>query len=218
VKQTRSWLDSSTNQASNSPDWFKDAYPEEILHLTDPSALRCPVPWGTNFQTRWEIVQTELKARYSGRVAYNVIQGVGRGVESFLVNSTDEAAAYCAGARERLSDLRTAFKTGVRWMIDMHVRVWDPVPVILVTGPPYPTGGVADLQEMFDYGDATYRGKFGARANDLSANGPQPGQPSAKIITQVSPHCVAVGYQFKQAQKTNDPNPPTRLGLACNRG
>jgi len=140
VKQTRSWLDSSTNQASISPDWFKDAYPEEILHLTDPSALRCPVPWGTNFQTRWEIVQTELKARYSGRVAYNVIQGVGRASESFLVNSTDEAAATALAHASGYPDLRTAFKTGVRWMIDMHVRVGILCQSSWSLGRRYPTG------------------------------------------------------------------------------
>jgi len=98
------------------------------------------------------------------------------------------------------------------------VRVWDPIPVVLCTGAPYTNGGTAALQAMFDYGDSAHRGQFGARADDLTSNNPKPGDPSATIIQQISPHCSAVGYQFGNHQNVNDTNPPARLVSAFNIG
>jgi hypothetical protein len=150
-----------------------------------------------------------------------VMSGVGHGSESFFATTPEERTQAEQVAHELgYPDAITAWEAGVRWLIDMYERVWGVKLIVLCTGAPFDadTGGTQALQDMMDYGDNTYRGRFGARADDLTANNPNIGQPSADIIIQISPHCRATGYQFGNHQNVNDPKPPDKLNQALIRG
>jgi len=180
---------------------------------------RTTVPWDKTFQGQWEKLNKALAARYDGRLAYVKLIGAGHASESHLATKPeDQSAAEALAKASGYSDLATAWKEGVKWLIDMYARVWIHTPFVLGTGPPFRNGGIDALRAMFDYGDATYRGRFGARADDLTSNSPQDGQPSAEIIKTISQHCRATGYQFGNHQNVKDSNPPTRLGQALERG
>ena len=203
---------------ASAPQWFFDLPGAKHLELTGVGWTT--VPWDPMFQLLWEEVQTAMAARYGDNpnLKYVVLSGVGQASESFLVKSIEDQAAADALAQSMgYPDAVTAWKAGVKWLIDMYARVWHK-PVVLVTGAPFPNGGTDALQEMFDYGNANHRGQFGCRADDLTANNPQDGQPSAEIIKQISPYSIASGYQFGNHQNVNDPNPPLRLGQALRRG
>ena len=203
---------------SLTPQWFFDRPGAQHLDVTGVG--RTTVPWDPVFQLFWEEVQTAMAARYGANpnLKYVVMSGVGQASESFLVmSSADQAAADTLAQSMGYLDAVTAWKAGVKWLIDMYARVWHK-PIVLVTGAPFPNGGTEALQEIFDYGNANYPGQFGARADDLSSSGPKDGQPSAEIIKQTSPNSVATGYQFANHQNVNDPNVPLRLGQALQRG
>jgi hypothetical protein len=181
------------------------------------------VPFDPVFQSVWQEVQTAMANRYRGRLRlrYVVMSGVGHGSESFFANTPEERTQAEQVAHELgYPDAITAWEAGVRWLIDMYERVWGVKPIVLCTGAPFDadTGGTQALQDMMDYGDNTYRGRFGARADDLTARRPNIGQPSADIIIQISPHCIATGYQFGIHQNVNDRNPPDALNQALVRG
>ena len=202
------------------PSWFFSLPGAKHID-TARRHLQTTVPWDPVFQASWEEVQTAMANRYKGRVRlkYVVMSGVGHGSESFFATHPEERAAADALAQSMgYADAVVAWKAGVIWLIDMYARVWDTKPIVLCTGVPFADGGTEALQAMFDYGDSTYRGQFGARADDLSANRPQSGEPSATIIQQISPHCSATGFQFANHQNVNDPNPPERLDSALKRG
>jgi hypothetical protein len=205
-----------------SPSWFF-ALPGAKQILTGPSHLPSTVPFDPVFQTEWEAVQTAMANRYKthAHLRYVVMSGVGHGSESFMATTPDEFSQLTTVAHDLgYPDAVTAWKAGVQWLIDMYSRVWGTKPIVLCTGAPFSTGngGNEALQAMFDYGDANYFGTFGARADDLTARRPNIGQPSADIIIQISPHCIATGYQFGILQNLNDPNPPNALNQALVRG
>jgi hypothetical protein len=203
-----------------SPAWFFNLPGAKHID-TARRHLPTTVPWDPVFQAAWEEVQTAMANRYKGRIRlkYVVMAGVGHGSESFFATKPEERAQAEALAKSMgHPDAVTAWKAGVTWLIDMYARVWGAKPVVLCTGAPFEDGGTEALQAMFDYGDSTYRGQFGARADDLSANSPKDGQPSAEIIKTISKHCSATGYQFANHQNVNDANPPERLDLALKRG
>jgi hypothetical protein len=204
-----------------SPAWFFNLPGAKHID-TARRHLPTTVPWDPVFQAAWEEVQTAMANRYKGRIRlkYVVIAGVGHGSESFFATKPEERAQAEALAKSMgYPDSVVAWKAGVAWLIDMYARVWGAKPIVLCTGVPFDgSEGTAALQAMFDYGDSAYRGRFGARADDLSANSPKDGQPSAEIIKTISKHCSATGYQFANHQNVNDANPPERLELALKRG
>ena len=204
-----------------SPAWFFNL-PNAKQIIAGGDNLPTTVPWDPVFQSEWEAVQTAMANRYKShaRLKYVKLIGPGHGSESFFATNPDERAQADVLAQSMgYTDSVAAWEAGVTWLIDMFVRVWYPIPVVLGIGSPFanPEGQTA-LQAMFDYGDATYPGKVGARADDLTANNPEDGQPSAEIIRQISQHCIATGYQFGNHQNVNDPNPPDRLNQALIRG
>jgi len=203
------------------PPWFF-ALPG-AKSITSDNGLLTTVPFDPVFQAAWQEVQRSMANRYKGRarLRYVVMSGVGHGSESFFANSPGERAQAEQVAHELgYPDAITAWEAGVQWLIDMYERVWGIKPIVLCTGAPFDpdAGGTEALQAMIDYGDSHYRGRFGARADDLLFYNPNIGQPSADIIIQISPHCIATGYQFGNHQNVNDPNPPDRLNQALIRG
>jgi hypothetical protein len=195
------------------PPWFF-ALPgaESIVsgHATDLTTI----PWDPVFQREWEAVQQALAARYkaNANLRYVKLIGVGTGSESyFAIDDASYAAANALAIEDGYSGVDEAWQTGARWLIDMFVRIWAPIPSVLGTGSPYDrTGGTgaAALQAVMNYGDTMHRGLFGARADDLNRGMTQGGQG---IIAQLSPHCVGVGFQFLHVQLIGDPNPPDSL-------
>jgi hypothetical protein len=204
------------------PPWFFNL-PNARQITTSGLNLPTTIPWDPVFQTEWEAVQTAMADRYrsNARLRYVVIAGPGHSSESFFATKPEEfTQANDLAVSMGYSGCDQAWRAGVTWLIDMYARVWAPIPVVLCTGTPYAdtNGGTAALQAMYDYGDSAHRGQFGARADDLTSGSPTPSEPSATIIRQLSPHSMAVGYQFGNHQNVNDTNPPTRLDQALNRG
>jgi len=170
--------------------------------ITAATGLKTTVPFDPVFQTEWEAVQTALKNRYETdvRLKYVKMCGPGHGSESFFATDpTEWDACNTLAVSMGYTDCAAGWKAGVTWIINMYARVWDAKPFLLCTGIPYDDthGGTTDLQAMFNYGDNTYRGRFGARADDLySSTLPANGSLSATVIQQISPHLSATGFQM----------------------
>lgn len=206
----------------NSPEWFFDL-PDAKHIIAGAHSEMSTVPFDPVFQEEWEIIQQGLADRYKGRtnLKYVKIQGPGIASESFFAITEEEQEQ----ADQLASDLGypdkiTAWKDGVETLIDMYASVWSPVKIQMVTGPPYGrlTGSVEALLEMFDYGDANHRGLFGAAGHDLNSINPQRTDPSAIVVSGISPHSSGTGFQMHNSLNDEDPNPPYRLSSALNIG
>src|SRR5262249_34914810 len=169
------------------------------------------------FQAAWEEFQAQMAAKYDGNphLKYVVIAGPGKASESFLVKTTtDEATANSLAVAAGYPDLTTAWQAGTDWLINMYRRHWVRTPVIIVTGTPFPDGGIDALQAVYNY-IGTLTGMGGARCDGLTAVYPPFGTPSSAPcgywIQQLSPISSAVGYQSHNAQNLTDPAAPTKL-------
>jgi hypothetical protein len=167
-----------------------------------------PLIWDAVFQAKWDAYLTILAAAYGNHpnLAYVVTGGMGRRAESFYVTDPGDQAALDAKAQvDGFIDGLDGWKRGAKWLIDTYCGLFT-VPVVFDMGAPYPTvAGQAALQEVLDYGDAHYRGKFAVKSDGLGPNGP----PNASIgVTEVAAltHRALVGYQFSLPAQTDTQN------------
>lgn len=199
------------------PKWFPT---EECVNIEG-------VGWSTlvftpEYQSRWAMLQEALAKELGNnkQLVSVVMGGIGSGSESFVVKKeADIEECRALAIKFSFADEIVAWESGVAWSMDLYSRTWKQ-PFALVTGPPFGSSeqSVAALQAMFDYGLATYYGKFGARSHDLTSGGPNPGQISCDVITAASRSSSATVCQMGNAQIANDTAPPTRLRQALQRG
>jgi hypothetical protein len=224
-----------------SPQWFFDAHPEEILMVSvkqppppQPAVPPFPttVPFGPAWQAWYHQHQIDTAAQFKGdfHLIYVVASGLGNASESFLVKQlSDEVAANNLAIALGYTDthgfggtngvLRSAWVDAAKWQIDMMVAVWAPIPIVIVSGPPYPTNGMDDLLWAFNYGLTTYGKLFGGRTDGATNGTPNPTDPVQSVLNSMSPTCPATGAQSHNGMDGQDTNPPTmlqqQLTLSC---
>ena len=153
-----------------------------------------PLPWDKAFRKQWRGFVRSLGKRYDGapEVAYVMIGGPGRSIESYFVKSAADI--------KRLNALGGMPKwlEGSRAIVDMYAAAFPHTPFLLAMGPPTPTAdGHAALKALVDYGAAKYPGRFGVMNDALAANtgGQRHAKYGPQTVKALSP-TTTTGFQM----------------------
>jgi hypothetical protein len=147
------------------PGWVYDSGVTKYA-LQDGTGNSMPLPWDNAFLTKWLAFVRALGARYDGNPAlgYVVMSGMGQIVETYVAQTDQDttrltalggASAWTAAAKQVIATYASAFPT---------------TPFFITAAKPFHTAeGLAALQQVIDWGVATYPGRFGIMNASLNA-------------------------------------------------
>lgn len=179
------------------PDWvYTDGAQKFMVTTQAGPVMPMPLPWDPVFQQKWGAVIQAFAARYGNnpQLVYVVMGGPGRRAESFFCFTAADLATF-----DSLGGL-ASWQSGVEWIVDQYAKYFTKTPFILDLGAPVPTtDGQTTLNNVCDYADAKYYGRFGVKSDGLAV-GYGPNTLGAQEIQALSPHAT-VGFQMSLPSK-----------------
>lgn len=147
------------------PQWVYAAGAAKYA-IQDGSRLSMSLPWDATFQSKWLPFVRTLGARYDGNPAlgYVVMSGFGQIVESYMAQTAQDTT--------RLTGLggAAAWTAAAKTIISTYAQAFPTTPFVMTAAKPFPTAdGVTALQQVIDWGVATYPGRFGIMNCSLNA-------------------------------------------------
>lgn len=178
--------------------------------LTAPDEGVMPVPWDPLYKAKWEEFITALGARYDNnpRLGYVVMTGFCMVAESYLAREQPDidffdASAIAAGytGNGTLPAGLVAWEATVQEMVGQYMSAFPHTPLFITGAYPYGGGDSQDvstsaMNDIFDWGVATYPGRFGIMNSQLHATS-------------------AAGYFLNSAIFTNYLYDPTGIQFLC---
>lgn len=163
-----------------SPTWLYNADATQYL-LRDGSGLAMPLPWDDAFLTQWVRFVRALGQRYDGNPAlrYVVISGMGQQDETCMAEgAADDAALVAMGGAP-------AWVTAAKKIIVAYADAFPTTPFFMTMAKPFSSdnGGDTALQEVVEWGLATYPGRFGLMTARLSVTSTTRSYPNNSIYT-----------------------------------
>ncbi len=158
-----------------------------------------PLPWEDAFLNQWLPFVRAMGQRYDGNAAlgYVVLSGLGQGVETFLAKTTADNAALTTLGGDR------AWITTAKRIIAAYAEAFPTTPVFISMARPFPTAnGTAALQEVVEWGVATYPGKFGLMTASLNAKSSTSWYPNNAIYTYGTKQPTGFQMLWKQTGDT----------------
>ena len=187
------------------PQWVYNAGATKY-HLRDGTGLSMPIPWDAEFQTRWFAFVRAMGQRYDGNPAlgYIVISGLGQYIETGLAQTSADIAALTALGGP------PAWIASAQQIIAVYAEAFPTTPFFITAARPFVNDeGTSALQQVIDWGVATYPGRFGIMNASLNANSTTVYYPNLAIYTYHTTQ--PVGFQMLCAEDDHD-----RLGGTLN--
>jgi hypothetical protein len=187
------------------PQWVYNAGATKY-QLQDDSGLSMPIPWDATFQTKWFAFVRTMGQRYDANPAlgYIVISGLGQYVETGLARTSADVAALTALGGT------TAWVGAAKQTISVYAEAFPTTPFFITAATPFDNAdGLSALQQVVDWGVATYPDRFGIMNASLNANSTTVYYPNLAIYTYHTTQ--PVGFQMLCAEADSD-----RLGGTLN--
>jgi hypothetical protein len=187
----------------SAPQWVYNAGATKYA-LRDGSGLSMPLPWDATFLSKWLSFVKALGQRYDGNPAlgYVVMSGMGQDNETYLAKTAPDDAALTAlgGAASWIVAAKT--------IITAYAQAFPTTPFFITMARPFPNTkvGVAALQQVVNWGVATYPGRFGLMTASLNAQSSTGYYPNEAIFTYRTTQPTGFQMLCSQAQD------PVRLG------
>ncbi len=180
---------------TNTPNWVYASGATKYA-LRDGSGLSMPLPWDTKFLNKWLPFVHALGQRYDGNPAlrYVVMSGLGQQMETYLAKtSADDTALTALGGT-------SSWIVGAKKIIAAYADAFPTTPFFITMARPFPSTnpGTAALQQVVDWGVATYPGRFGLMSAGLNANSNTGYYPNEAIYTyrQAQPNGFQMVYSY----------------------
>ena len=177
------------------PQWVYDAGATRY-QLQDGSGLSMPIPWDATFQTKWFAFVRAMGQRYDANPAlgYIVISGLGQYVETGLAKTSADVAALTALGGT------TAWVGAAKQIIASYAEAFPTTPFFITAATPfYNEDGESALQQVIDWGVATYPGRFGIMNASLNADSTTVYYPNLAVYTYHTTQ--PVGFQLLCAEE-----------------
>src|SRR5436190_5057286 len=161
------------------PQWVYDSGAVEYA-IQDGTGNSMPIPWDDAFLTEWLAFVDALGARYDGNPAlgYVVVSGIGQIVETYMAQT----------ARDNTNLTRlggpSAWTDAAKQIIAAYANAFPTTPFFITAAKPFPTAnGLLALQNVVDWGVATYPGRFGIMNAGLNAESDTLYYPNLAVYT-----------------------------------
>ena len=204
----------ATRTTSRTPATFsilaRNAGGAEFRVLTAPDEGAMPVPWDPLYRAKWEEFITALGARYdfNPQLGYIVMTGFCQVAEAYLATEQADidffdANAIAAGytGNGTLPAGLVAWEATIQEMIAQYMIAFPHTPLFITGARPYGGDsqevGTTAMNDIFDWGVATYPGRFGIMNSQLHATS-------------------AAGYYLNAAIYGNYLYEPTGIQFLCN--
>lgn len=149
-----------------SPQWVYDAGATKY-QLHDGSGDYMTLPWDSVFQSKWLGFVRAMGARYDGdpSLGYVVISGLSQNIETYLSKTpADDAALEALGGVD-------AWVAAAKKIIGVYASSFPTTPFFITASRVFTDdSGIDALQQVIDWGVATYPGRFGIMNATLNAN------------------------------------------------
>jgi uncharacterized repeat protein (TIGR01451 family) len=161
------------------PQWVYDSGAFEYA-IQDGTGNSMPIPWDDAFLTKWLAFVNTLGARYDGNPAlgYVVMSGMGQIVETYLAQTARDTT--------NLTNLGgpSAWTEAAKQIIAAYANAFPTTPFFITAAKPFPTAdGLSALQNVVDWGVATYPGRFGIMNAGLNAQSDTLYYPNLAVYT-----------------------------------
>jgi uncharacterized repeat protein (TIGR01451 family) len=161
------------------PQWVYDSGAVEYA-IQDGTGNSMPIPWDDAFLTKWLAFVNALGARYDGNPAlgYVVMSGMGQIVETYIAQTTQDTI--------NLTNLGgpSAWKDAAKQISTAYANAFPTTPFFITAAKPFPNAhGLSALQNVVDWGVATYPGRFGIMNAGLNAQSDTLYYPNLAVYT-----------------------------------
>ncbi|MBA3608991.1 MAG: hypothetical protein H0W43_10885 [Chthoniobacterales bacterium] len=184
------------------PQWVYDAGAYKY-GIQDGSGLSMPLPWDAAFFASWSTFIRAMGSRYDANptLAYIVISGLGQNVETYLAKTPADAASLT------LLGGPTAWKEAAKKIIAVYAEAFPTTPFFITAAKPFDSAdGLAALQDLIEWGVATYPGRFGIMNASLNAHSSTIYYPNLAVYNHHTTQ--PVGFQMLCSASLD----PVRLG------
>ena len=181
-----------------------------VFRVLSDSGGVMPVPWDPIFKAKWKEFIVASAARYdtNPQLQYLVMAGFQQTGECYLAGSQEDfdffdASAVAAGykATELLPAGLVAWEATVKEVVAQYMASFKNTPLMITGARPYggdqQLAGQRAMNDIFDWGVATYPGRFGIM--------------NAQLHVSSSP-----GYYLNAAILDNHLTEPTGIQFLCN--
>jgi hypothetical protein len=194
------------------PQWVYNAGATKY-RLRDDSGLSMPVPWDNVFLDKWLNFVRAMGARYDSdpTLGYVVISGLGQIIETHLSKTEeDDEALQARGGPD-------AWISAAKQIIGAYARAFPTTPFFITASKPFnDPATIAALQQVIEWGVATYPGRFGIMNATLNAHSDIGYYPNLAIFNY---HAVQpVGFQMLCSAEHDRARLGGTLNDALNRG
>jgi hypothetical protein len=194
-------LGMSIGAGTMTPEWVYQAgakpfYFNKERRLGDTSRLLMPLPWDPVFQSKWRALVKEFGLRYDSlpELAYVVMGGPGRQIETFFVDSPEDISEF-----NRNNGQQNWFDAS-RAIAGFYAASFPHTHFLYAIGPPTPTPeGRATISRLLEACASDYPGWFGVRCDGLRPRfGPD--NPAGRAIQRFASTTTA-GFQMSLPSK-----------------
>lgn len=169
----------SVAAGTKTPQWLYDSGATKYA-FQDGTGDSMPLPWESAFLNKWLPLVRALGARYDGNpaVGYVVMGGMSQHFETYIAKVEPDISNLTALGGP------AAWARAAKQIIAVYAEAFPTTPFFLTLAKPFPTPeGVAALQEVTDWGAATYPGRFGIMTAALSAKSSTGYYPNEAVYT-----------------------------------
>ena len=171
----------SVTAGVTTPQWVYDNGATKY-HLQDGSERSMPIPWDDEFMTQWSALVRAIGQRYDGNptLGYVVMSGFGQEIETCLAQSHADVTALTARGG------MPSWILAAQQLIQLYAEAFPTTPFFITAANPFGRNnadGLAALQQVIDWGVATYPGRFGIMNATLNANSNTLYYPNLAIYT-----------------------------------
>lgn len=169
-----------------------------------------PVPWDPIFKAKWKEFIVALAARYDSnpQLGYQVMAGFQQTGECYLAAAPEDIAFFdssAVAAGYKATDLLpaglVAWEAIVKEIVAQYMTSFKDTPLLITGARPYGgdqlVAGQRAMNDIFDWGFATYPGRFGVMNSQLHVTS-------------------SAGYYLNAAIVNNNATVPTGLQFICN--
>jgi len=179
--QNGKFIGLSVTAGVTTPQWVYDTGATKY-HLQDGSDRSMPIPWDAAFMTQWSSLVREIGRRYDGNptLGYVVMSGFGQEIETCLAQTHADVTALTA-----LGGM-PSWILAAQQLIQLYAEAFPTTPFFITAANPFGRNnaeGLAALQQVIDWGVATYPGRFGIMNATLNANSNTLYYPNLAIYT-----------------------------------
>lgn len=194
------------------PQWVYNSGASKYV-LQDGTGNSMPLPWDDAFLTKWLAFVHTLGARYDGNPAlgYVIMSGLGQIVETYVAQTNPDTTALTnlGGA--------PAWTVAAKKIIAAYADAFPTTPFFITAAKPFHTAeGASALQQIVDWGVATYPGRFGIMNASLNAVSNTGYYPNLAVYTYQATQ--PVGFQTLCAHATDPVRLQGTLAQALNAG